>query len=51
MTKKQLDQIGNMSAVEIAELIMFEDMTAEDADQLVDAIPADQLSAVMAIVE
>ena len=46
-----LNQIGGMTAHEIAEVIMFEEMTNEEAEQLHDAIPVELVSEVQSLVE
>ena len=46
-----LNKIENMCAQEIAEVIMFEDMTAEEADRLMETIPAELMSEVQSLVE
>ena len=55
MTNKEfsqlLNEVNEMSAQEIAEVIFFEDMTSAQADQFNAAIPAELASEVMSIVE
>lgn len=55
MTNKEftqlLNEVNEMSAHDIAEVIFYEDMSAEQADQFNAAIPAEMVSEVMSIVE
>jgi hypothetical protein len=46
-----LNEVPDMTASEIADVIMFEDMTGEQADAFMAAIPAELVSAVMSAVE
>ena len=51
MIEEILNEINSMSAIEIAEVIMFEDMSDEEADRLFDAIPVELVSKVQSLVE
>ena len=46
-----LNEVNEMSASEIADVIFFEDMTDDQADQFQNAIPAELVSEVMSVVE
>jgi hypothetical protein len=46
-----INEVNEMSAQEIAEVIFFEDMTDDQADQFQNAIPAEMVSEIMSKVE
>ena len=46
-----LNEINKMSASEIAEVILFEDMADDQADEFQNAIPVEMVSEVMSMVE
>ena len=46
-----LNEVNEMSAQEIAEVIFFEDMTSAQADEFFNAVPAELVSEVQSLVE